>query len=492
MDRNTSRGIAAVQRIKRQLNLDGVYGTLAELLEVNEKYRTAVEVTAGTSLFHYVVDDDETATRVLEVLQKERSGRVTFMPLNRLRPRPVNIPKSGDAIPMIDKIEFDPQYRRAFEQVFGKTIICPNLQIAAQYARSHGVSAITPEGDRSDKKGALTGGFYDPRRSRLEAVKNATKWRDECEAHRKRKEEIRRGIERKDQEITRALSEVQKIEHQKQQLDASYGPSRGELRGKELLLEKQRGDLEAKKRSGEVVDASLEEISQQVNSFEAELSSDFKKSLSREEEEQLEKLNSSVQSLRKQYSELSTSRSELEARKSVIEVDLRENLMPRLDQLRSQEMDRLDEGGKTSLHEKERQLRRITKAIQTVDQKLKETEAGMDQAMSRLSSLEQKRGERQNQQEEIARSMERHQKRMERNMAKKSLLTEKAAECSRNIRDLGVLPEEAFEKFDKTPSNTVSKDLLSIFRPRGDKKTDDFRLSNDCTKSTRTSRSTDT
>ncbi|KAK2839225.1 hypothetical protein FQN49_006348, partial [Arthroderma sp. PD_2] len=67
MDHNTSRGLAAVRRIKRQHNLEGVYGTLAELFDVSDRYRTAVEVTAGQSLFHYVVDTDETATKVLEI-----------------------------------------------------------------------------------------------------------------------------------------------------------------------------------------------------------------------------------------------------------------------------------------------------------------------------------------------------------------------------------------------------------------------------------------
>ena len=108
MDNNTSRGIAAVRRIKRQHNLDGVYGTLAELLEVNDRYRTAVEVTAGQSLFHYVVDTDETATNVLEILQKEKAGRVTFMPLNRLRSRPLNMPRASDTIPMIEKLQYRP------------------------------------------------------------------------------------------------------------------------------------------------------------------------------------------------------------------------------------------------------------------------------------------------------------------------------------------------------------------------------------------------
>lgn len=447
-----------MQRIKRQYNLDGVYGTLAELFEVNEKFRTAVEVTAGNSLFHYVVDNDETATKVLEVLQRERSGRVTFMPLNRLRPKPVKLPKSADAIPMMEKIQYDAAHARAFEQVFGKTIICPNLQIAAQYARSHGVTAITMDGDRSDKKGALTGGFYDPRRSRLEAVKSLTKWREECDSHKAKSDEIRRDLERIDQEITRAVGEVQRLDQKRQQLESSYGPLRAEVRAKETLLDKQKDDLEAKRRSVEAMDVSLREIGEQLSSFESELASDFKKNLTREEEQQLEQLNEAVQGLRKQYAELSTGRSELEAKKSVMEVELRENLRPRLDQLKSQELESLESGGgatSSQLKEKQRELRRIDKAIQGAERKLQEAEAAIEQASQRLSELEQGRTDRQRQQEEIARLIERHQKRMERNMAKKALLTEKAAECSRNIRDLGVLPEEAFEKYENTASNSV-------------------------------------
>ena len=465
MDRDTSRGIAAVRRIKRQYNLEGVYGTLAELLEVNESHRTAVEVTAGNSLFHYVVDNDDTATKVLEVLQRERSGRVTFMPLNRLRPKPVKLPQSADAVPILEKIKRSAEHERAFQQVFGKTIVCPNLQVAAQYARSHGVSAITVDGDRSDKKGALTGGFYDPRRSRLEAVKNVARWRRDHESHKARSDEIRRELDRIDQEITRAVGEAQRVEQKRQQLESSYGPLRAELRAKETLLERQKGDLEGKERSVDAMDASLKEIGEQLSSFESELASDFKKSLTREEEQRLEQLNESVQALRRQYAEISTGRSELEARKSVMEVELRENLRPRLDQLKRQELENLEGGGgagagaagSSNVKEKQRELRRIDKTIQAADRKLKETERAVEQAAQQLSELEHGRSEKQRQQEEIARQIERQQKRMERSMAKKALLTEKASECSRNIRDLGVLPEEAFEKYENTPSNSVSR-----------------------------------
>ena len=47
MDNSLSRGLASVKRIVNEQNLSGVYGTLAELCEVDDRYRTAVEVTAA-------------------------------------------------------------------------------------------------------------------------------------------------------------------------------------------------------------------------------------------------------------------------------------------------------------------------------------------------------------------------------------------------------------------------------------------------------------
>ena len=462
MDQNTSRGLAAVRRIKRQYNLNGVYGTLAELVEVNEKYRTAVEVTAGNSLFHYVVDNDETATKVLEILQKERAGRVTFMPLNRLKPKTGNIPKANDSIPMIEKLQFDPIYEKAFQQVFGKTVVCPNLTTAAQYARSHGVNAITMDGDRSDKKGALTGGFHDPRQSRLEAVRNVMKWRDEFEAQRNRSDEIKRTLERKDQEVTMAVGELQKVEQKRQQQEASYGPLRHELQGKVSGLQNMKDTLDAKQRAKSNIESNVKALTDQQNAHEAEMASEFKKALTTDEETQLENLNSTVQDLRRQYSEVASSRSELEGRKLTLEMELRENLRPRMEQLESQALDNGEDNPQGSLKDSQRELKRIGQAIDVVERKLREAEESIDHASTQIAELEQRHAETRRQQEQIAKSIEHQQQRMEKSMRQKAVLTAQAAECSRKIRDLGVLPQEAFERFEKTKSNAIIKRLHKV------------------------------
>ncbi|KAL5051368.1 chromosome segregation protein sudA [Aspergillus fruticulosus] len=462
MDHNTSRGIAAVRRIKRQHNLEGVYGTLAELFEVNDRYRTAVEVTAGQSLFHYVVDTDDTATKVLEILQHEKAGRVTFMPLNRLRTKPLNMPKASDTIPMIEKLQYDRAYEKAFQHVFGKTIICPNLQVASQYARSHGVNAITPEGDRSDKRGALTGGFHDSRQSRLDAVKNLAKWRDEYETKKSRGSEIRKELEQLDQLITRAVGELQKLEQQRHQVQNSSGPLRQELRSKRDLLQKQNDNLDAKRRALRNIEGNLAALKDQVDAFDAELSSPFQKALTDEEEARLESLNSDVQEHRQRYQELSGQRSELETRKSVLEVELRENLNPRLDQLLAQDADIADEDGQGNIKETQREQKRLTKVLDKLAQRLAQVDESVEQANARVTELTQRNAESRRELEELAKSIEKHQRRMEKSMQKKAALTKQAAECAANIRDLGVLPDEAFTKYKNTDSNTVVKKLHKV------------------------------
>lgn len=462
MDGATSRGLASVRRLKQELHLAGAYGTLAELLEVGEDYRLAVEQTAGNSLFHYVVDNEDTATRLMTALEQQRGGRVTFMPLSRLRPKAVKLPNANDAIPVLEKIDYDAKFERAMSQVFGKTIICPSLVIASGYARSHNCNAITPEGDTATKKGALTGGWIDTRKSRLEAVRAVNKCRDEYEARKDRALEIRGEVESKDQEITAAMGELQKLEQKLRHFDDSLEPLRLELRSKSAHLERQREQYDVHARQREVVERLVKDHSDNLAAFEAELASPFKTALSAEEQRHLSQLTTSVSELRKQWSELSKNRRELESRKQILEVDLRENLRMKLDQLNSKEIDANASSGSGSLQETNRELKRVQKSVQDITDKLRQNEEAVEKAEARISELNKTKSQKEAEQLETARLIEKHQKKMEKSVAKKALLTTSAAECAKNIRDLGVLPDEAFEKFSNMDSKKITSRLKKV------------------------------
>ncbi|KAI5307481.1 Structural maintenance of chromosomes protein 3, partial [Ascosphaera atra] len=363
---------------------------------------------------------------------------------------------------MIERIKFDRKYYKAFDHVFGRTIICPNLQVAAQYARSHGINAITPEGDRSDKRGALTGGFHDARHSRLEGVKTLTKWRDEHEMKRNRAAEVRSEIEKMDQLVTQVVGELQKLEQKKQQFASGSGPLRMEIKMRKDMLQKKSDALESKKRSLANTELSAKMLTEQISAYEAEMASNFEKALTSDEEQTLEALNSSVQELKKSLSELSSSRSDLETQKSVLEVELRENLHPRLEQLMNVDLMAGEEISESEVKSSQREITRLRKSVEQLTGRLQELESAIDEAETGMNQFEARKAEIRREIEELAKSIEKHQRRMEKSMQKKAALNKQAAECSANIRDLGVLPEEAFTKYRNTDSNAVVKKLHKV------------------------------
>ncbi len=71
----------------------------------------------GCSLFHVVVDTDDISTKIIRYLTADKGGRVTFIPLNRVRPPHVNYPTGPDVVPLLKKLKFNSKFGPAFAQV---------------------------------------------------------------------------------------------------------------------------------------------------------------------------------------------------------------------------------------------------------------------------------------------------------------------------------------------------------------------------------------
>ncbi|KAF5575750.1 structural maintenance-chromosome 3 (chondroitin sulfate proteoglycan 6) [Fusarium pseudocircinatum] len=462
MDGSTARGLATIRQLKQERDIPGAYGTLAELLEVSDAYRLPVEQIAGASLFHYVVNNADTATYLADTLYRQQGGRVTFMPLAQLRPRQIKLPRSNDAVPLLSKINYDEEYEKAFQQVFGKAVVCPNLTVASQYARSHGVDGITPEGDTTNKRGAMTGGYIDPRKSRLHAVQAVNKWRDEYERLLAQSRDIRKQTERKDQEITAAMSDLQKANERLRQAVDGVELLNHELFNKLKHLNREQSHLEAAKKRRDAVEKNMNSFLEDLAAHEAELGSDFKKTLTAAEERQLEELGTSTQELQKQWNELSRARRDLERQKQLLEVDLRQNLQMKLDQLNSQAFEDSTGSSGGGLKDAQRELKKAQKAQKAVEASLEELETKTDNTQARLEELASEKAQLEQAQSEISARIEKQQKKMDRSLRKKAVLSTQAAECAQTIRDLGVLPEEAFDKYENMDPNQVSTKIKKV------------------------------
>ncbi|CAK7264179.1 Structural maintenance of chromosomes protein 3 [Sporothrix epigloea] len=464
MDNATARGLATIERMKREKDIPGAYGMLADLMEVSEAYRIPAEVVAGNSLFHYVVDNEETSTMLSNNLYRQQGGRITFIPLEQLRPRQANFPQGAkDALPLVSKIQYDKKFEKAFQHVFGNTVVCPTVSVAAQYGRSHGIDGITPEGDTTKRTGTMTGGYVDPSRSRLEAIRSVNKWRKEHDDLVEQADDVKRQMDRKEQEVTKARGEEQKILHQMRQLEEGFGPSRAELSAKRAQLERERARQDTLNSRLENIKKSMEEYTTSLESYEVERKSEFKKALSSAEEQQLEELNDEVQTLQRQVNEASSRRREIEGQKQILDVDLRQNLRMKEDQLTSQVFDTMTSvGGDGNYAEAAKELTKLQKRLSEKGKRLRETLDEIDKQQAEISTLQANKIELEQKQQSIAANLEKSQKRMEKSLQRRALLTQQLAEAAKNIRELGVLPEEAFQKYERMDSSKISKRLKSV------------------------------
>lgn len=70
---------------------------------------------SSCSLFHVVVENDAISTTIIQRLNSLKGGRVTFVPLNKVKSTPVSYPK--EVVPLLNKLNFSPTVKPAFQQV---------------------------------------------------------------------------------------------------------------------------------------------------------------------------------------------------------------------------------------------------------------------------------------------------------------------------------------------------------------------------------------
>ncbi|KAI7871274.1 chromosome segregation protein sudA (DA-box protein sudA) [Spinellus fusiger] len=421
IDKNTTSGLSAVTRITKDLKLKGVYGPIFELFDVDSRFRTAVEVAAGATLFHVVVDTDATATKLMETMNKERSGRVTFIPLNRVKVRSCHYPTANDAIPMLQKLQFDAKYQSAFEQLFSGVIVCPNLEVAASYAKSHNLTVVTLDGDRVDGRGALSGGFIDTRNSRLEAAKNLRTWQTTLEEEKLRGIGIKEEISELDQTITNILGQLQLIaaEKKKMQVQEDTLSYESKLRKEEDTFKEL---VASKEKSLASISENATLLEQQLSAYEHELRTEPLQTLSREEQARLVEISNGIEQIKQKMLEIAVTKLEIEGQINNLKDCLNKDLKRRREEILSRRNRVIASSSTEELKRKKVEhkvlLRKLGKITKTIEEQV-----------------------------EVAQSINRYEKHLERYLLRRSLLLQKKEECNANIRDLGVLPEEAFEKY---------------------------------------------
>lgn len=140
------------------LGMDGVYGTIGDLATCKPEYANALTIAAGGKIHFVVVETDQIAADAIRYLQEHKLGRVTFLPLNKLRPKPLpSLPPGSDVLGFaLDLLDYDPRFDAAFRVVFGSTMVIDTLDHARKRIGSSRM--VTLDGSLLEPSGTMTGG----------------------------------------------------------------------------------------------------------------------------------------------------------------------------------------------------------------------------------------------------------------------------------------------------------------------------------------------
>ncbi|MFZ8830062.1 MAG: AAA family ATPase [Candidatus Aenigmatarchaeota archaeon] len=198
------------------LRLRGVYGTIADLISVPEEYRTAIEVAAAQHLYDIVVENEDVAIMCIDFLKRERIGRATFLPLNKIKPQEFKEKELLDregVIGIASKIiNYDRKFMPAIEFVFGNTLIIDSLQTAKEIGIGK-VRMVTLDGDLIERSGAITGGYLVKEAKKEEKIN--------VEEYRKLRLQLLAEIEdlkKEEEELERRLRELSTSEESKEMI----------------------------------------------------------------------------------------------------------------------------------------------------------------------------------------------------------------------------------------------------------------------------------
>jgi len=155
------RAVARVLELRDEGQIPGIYGTVAELGTIDPDYAVAMEIAGGNRLSYIVVENESAATACVEALKKERAGRASFIPLDKIKSQPPKkLPKEDGVIDFaLNLVKFDVKMLPAFEFVFSDTIVTQDFTTAKRLG-FRGQRAVSLEGELVERSGLITGGYY--------------------------------------------------------------------------------------------------------------------------------------------------------------------------------------------------------------------------------------------------------------------------------------------------------------------------------------------
>lgn len=160
-------GVKEVLLARKSGKLIGIKGAVAELITVDNDYVKAVETALGGAMQHIVTNSAADARKAIGYLKAKNGGRATFLPLDVMRSRKIQLTalKAVNQHPQFigtadQLVQTSTAYQIITENLLGNVIVASSLRGASEIAKllNYRYRIVTIDGDIVNAGGSLTGG----------------------------------------------------------------------------------------------------------------------------------------------------------------------------------------------------------------------------------------------------------------------------------------------------------------------------------------------
>lgn len=157
----------SIKRLLGNPKLIGIHNTISKLINIDEKYLLALDVSLGGAKDYLVVDNPNVAKTCINYLKENNLGRVTFFPLDVIKPRYIednilNVVNDMDGFIDIlaNLVSYDFNYKNIIFNQLGNVLVVDNIDNANKISKkiNNKYKIVTLDGEIINVGGSITGG----------------------------------------------------------------------------------------------------------------------------------------------------------------------------------------------------------------------------------------------------------------------------------------------------------------------------------------------
>lgn len=157
----------SIKRLLGNPKLIGIHNTISKLINIDEKYLLALDVSLGGAKDYLVVDNPNVAKTCINYLKENNLGRVTFFPLDVIKPRYIednilNVVNDMDGFIDIlaNLVSYDSNYKNIIFNQLGNVLVVDNIDNANKISKkiNNKYKIVTLDGEIINVGGSITGG----------------------------------------------------------------------------------------------------------------------------------------------------------------------------------------------------------------------------------------------------------------------------------------------------------------------------------------------